>query len=73
MRSVHTAVQRAERQTEDVSHLAPAGGIRRAPAGWWTLLLAEMRLCGTCRLVKDLKSVDRKKTPWVIAVEHHPW
>lgn len=24
-------------------------------------------------LVNDLKSIDRQKTPWVIAVEHHPW
>ena len=28
---------------------------------------------GAYRLINDLKNVDRSKTPWIIAVEHHPW
>ena len=26
-----------------------------------------------CRLAADLASIDRKATPWVVVIEHHPW
>ena len=38
-----------------------------------TFRMFDKARCFCCRLAADLASIDRKATPWVLVIEHHPW